>query len=44
VLAFFKIDCPTCQLTFPYLQRMADRGQRRIVAISQDDEIGRAHV
>ena len=40
VLAFFKIDCPTCQLTFPYLQRMADRGQRRIVAISQDDEEG----
>ncbi len=40
VLAFFKIDCPTCQLTFPYLQRIADRGQRRIVAISQDDEEG----
>lgn len=40
VLAFFKIDCPTCQLTFPYLQRIADRGDRRIVAISQDDEEG----
>ncbi|MBM3754483.1 MAG: TlpA family protein disulfide reductase [Acidobacteria bacterium] len=40
VLAFFKIDCPTCQLTFPYLQRIADRGLRRIVAISQDDEEG----
>lgn len=40
VLAFFKIDCPTCQLTFPYLQRISDRGQRRIVAISQDDEEG----
>ncbi|MBM3786473.1 MAG: TlpA family protein disulfide reductase [Acidobacteria bacterium] len=40
LLAFFKIDCPTCQLTFPYLQRLADRGGRRVVAISQDDAEG----
>ena len=23
--AFFKVSCPTCQYTFPFLQRMADR-------------------
>ena len=28
LLAFFKITCPTCQLAFPYLQRLADRGPR----------------
>ena len=37
LLAFFKINCPTCQLTFPYLQRLADRGGPRIVGVSQDD-------
>jgi len=35
LLAFFKISCPTCQFTFPYLQRMADKVP--IVGISQDD-------
>ena len=25
VVAFFKISCPVCQFTFPYLQRIADR-------------------
>jgi len=40
VLAFFKIACPTCQLTFPFLQRIADSGSLagpQLVAISQDD-------
>jgi peroxiredoxin len=39
VLAFFKISCPTCQLTFPFLQRMADspHGGPPLIAISQDD-------
>ena len=40
VLAFFKISCPTCQMTFPFLQRIADSasgGPKNIVAISQDD-------
>jgi peroxiredoxin len=36
VLVFFKISCPTCQFTFPYLQRLADGGVP-FVAISQDD-------
>jgi peroxiredoxin len=39
VLAFFKISCPTCQLTLPFLQRLADSpdGGARLIAISQDD-------
>jgi peroxiredoxin len=39
VLVFFKISCPTCQLTFPFLQRLVDstNGGPSIVAISQDD-------
>ncbi|HKD06371.1 MAG TPA: TlpA disulfide reductase family protein [Bryobacteraceae bacterium] len=40
LLAFFKISCPTCQLAFPFLQRMADTNGPRIVAISQDDQVG----
>ena len=35
VLAFFKISCPTCQLTFPFLQRLS--GSANVVAVSQDD-------
>lgn len=40
LLAFFKISCPTCQLTFPFLQRLADGGGKdapQLVAVSQDD-------
>jgi peroxiredoxin len=37
VLVFFKVSCPTCQLTLPYLERLKDNGKLRIVAISQDD-------
>jgi len=39
VLAFFKVSCPTCQLTFPFLQRLADSpdGRSRLIAIAQDD-------
>ena len=40
VLAFFKISCPTCQLTLPFLQRLADSpagSGPQLVAISQDD-------
>ena len=42
LLAFFKMSCPTCQLTFPYLQRLADRGGPRVVGVSQDDAEGTA--
>ena len=39
VIAFFKISCPTCQMTFPFLQRMIDGAgsSTQLVAISQDD-------
>jgi peroxiredoxin len=40
LLVFFKVSCPTCQLTLPFLERL-QRGREadapRIVAISQDD-------
>jgi len=41
VLAFFKVSCPTCQLTFPHIQRIfANAGKdspMQLWAISQDD-------
>ena len=39
LIAFFKISCPTCQLSMPYLQRLA-AGSLQVVGISQDDERG----
>jgi peroxiredoxin len=36
LLALFKISCPTCQFTLPFLDRLRD-SQLQIVAISQDD-------
>jgi peroxiredoxin len=41
ILAFFKISCPTCQLTFPFLQRLADAAPSTLlIAVSQDDASG----
>ena len=40
VLAFFKISCPVCQFTFPFLQRIAERFADKnasVVGVSQDD-------
>ena len=39
-LAFFKISCPTCQYTLPYLERMFQgraKGGASMFAVSQDD-------
>ena|SRR5258708_7193617 len=36
VLAFYKISCPVCQLTLPYLERLKDNGRFRVIGISQD--------
>jgi len=38
--AFFKVSCPTCQYTFPYLERLhrAHSDKIAIVGISQNDE------
>lgn len=40
VLAVFKISCPTCQLTLPYLERLAGNERMPVILISQDDEEG----
>jgi peroxiredoxin len=45
LLALYKISCPTCQLTIPFLDRMAHAphpspSSLQIVGISQDDERG----
>jgi len=37
LVAFFKIGCPVCQLTFPYLQRLAANEAVQVVGISQDE-------
>ena len=45
VAAFFKISCPVCQFTFPFLQRLAERysgDSATVIAISQDDARGTA--
>jgi peroxiredoxin len=37
LLAFFKISCPVCQLTAPYLERLAANNAIQVIGISQDD-------
>jgi peroxiredoxin len=39
VLAFFKVSCPTCQFTLPFLERMYREagGGTKMFAVSQDD-------
>jgi peroxiredoxin len=40
LIAFFKISCPVCQFTLPFLQRIAERFAGKnisVVGISQDD-------
>jgi peroxiredoxin len=40
VLAFFKVSCPTCQYTFPFLERLHQAyGQKNValIGISQND-------
>lgn len=39
--AFFKVSCPTCQFTFPFLERMYENfggGKLKFWAVSQDDK------
>lgn len=40
ILAFFKVSCPTCQLTFPFLERFHRQagGRFQVFGISQDEE------
>jgi peroxiredoxin len=37
LLAFFKISCPVCQFTFPFLERIHAAGSLPIYGISQND-------
>lgn len=42
LMVFFKVSCPTCQLTLPFLERLHRRkaaGAPQLVAISQDDAV-----
>lgn len=40
VLAFFKVSCPTCQYTFPFLERIhqAYAGKLQLLGVSQNAE------
>jgi len=41
LVALYKIGCPTCQLTLPFLERIhAGGGALQIVGVSQDNELG----
>ncbi len=37
LLVFFKIDCPTCQLTLPFLERLHQSGRLAVRGISQNE-------
>lgn len=37
LLAFFKITCPVCQFTFPYLERLQQAGSLPVFGVSQND-------
>ena len=37
LLVFFKISCPTCQLTLPFLERLHQSGRLTIYGVSQDE-------
>jgi len=37
LLAFFKISCPVCQLTAPYLERLSAGSGIQVIGISQDE-------
>jgi peroxiredoxin len=37
LIALYKVSCPTCQLTFPFLERIS-KGSLQVIGISQDDE------
>ena len=37
LVVFYKISCPVCQLTAPYLERLAPSESLQVIGISQDD-------
>ena len=38
LLVFYKVSCPVCQLTGPYLERLRVSSKLQIIGISQDDQ------
>ena len=40
VLALYKISCPICQMTLPYLERISKAASLQVVGLSQDDAPG----
>jgi peroxiredoxin len=38
LVVFYKISCPVCQLTAPYLERLAVSRNLQIIGVSQDDD------
>ena len=38
LFAFYKVSCPVCQLTAPYLERLAAGANIQIIGVSQDDD------
>ena len=41
LVALYKISCPVCQMTLPFLERIS-KGALQVIAISQDEERGTA--
>ena len=37
LLAFYKVTCPVCQMTMPFLERLHRQGSLRVYGISQND-------
>jgi peroxiredoxin len=37
LLAFYKVSCPVCQYTLPFLERLSKTDNMDVVAVSQDD-------
>jgi peroxiredoxin len=37
LLIFYKISCPVCQFTLPYLQRLSANASIQVIGISQDN-------
>lgn len=37
LVTFFKVGCPVCQLTLPFIERLSKSDNLEFVAISQDD-------
>jgi peroxiredoxin len=38
LLAFFKISCPVCQYTMPFLERISVNGRLHVYGVSQDEK------